>query len=88
MHRWDSGWGVGNWLFMSVGMLLFWALVVAGVVWLVRYTASERRTGGVSLDKPAAPPTPTARDILDERYARSEINDEEYRARRDTLAAR
>jgi putative membrane protein len=91
MHDWDGGWGVGNWLLMGFGMLLFWALVVAGIVWLVRYTAAERRTsgaGGVRLDKPAGPPAPTARDILDERYARGEISDEEYRTRRDTLAAR
>ena len=91
MHHWDRGWGVGNWLLMGVGMLLFWALVVGGIVWLVRYAATERRTsdaGGVSLDKPSAPATPTAREILDERYARGEINDDEYRERRDTLAAR
>ena len=91
MHNWDGGWGVGNWLLMGFGMLLFWALVVAGIVWLVRDTSAERRTsgaGGVSLDKPTGPPSPAARDLLDERYSRGEISDEEYRARRDTLAAR
>lgn len=91
MHRWDGGWGVGNWLLMGFGMLLFWALVVAGIVWVVRYTATERHTGGtdgVRLDKPTGPRSPTARDILDERYARGEISGEEYRTRRDTLASR
>jgi putative membrane protein len=91
MGHWDDGWTAGNWILMSVGMLLFWALVAAGIVWLVRYTAAERRTSnasGVSLGKHTTSPTPTARDILDERYARGEISDEEYRPRRDTLAAR
>jgi putative membrane protein len=88
MRHWDRGWTPGEWVLMSVGMLLFWALVIAVVVWLVRYTASERRAsspGGVSLNKPAAR---TARDILDERYARGEISDEEYRTRREVLAGR
>ncbi|MEP7180136.1 MAG: SHOCT domain-containing protein [Pseudonocardiales bacterium] len=91
MHHWDDGWGVGNWLLMGVGMLLFWTLVVAGIIWLVRSAAKERRTsdaGSVSMDKSAVLPAPTARDVLDERYARGEINDDEYRARRDALAAR
>jgi putative membrane protein len=90
MGHWDGGWTAGDWVLMSVGMLLFWALVVAGIVWLVRYTTGDRRTNGagVSLDKPSGPPARTARDILDERYARGEISDEEYRTRRETLAAR
>lgn len=91
MHNWDGGWGVGNWLLMGFGMLLFWALVVAGIVWLVRFTSSNRTAPGgqgESLDKPAGPPAPSAQDILDERYARGEISDEEYRTRRDTLSSR
>lgn len=91
MHHWDSGWGVGNWLLMSFGMLIFWALVVALIVWVVRSSGAPRAgqaEPGVPPDKPAEPPHATARDILDQRYARGEISDEEYRSRRDTLAAR
>lgn len=91
MHDWGSGWGVGNWLLMGFGMLVFWALVVGLIVWVVR-SSGGARTGqagpGVSLDKPAGTVQPTVREILDQRYARGEISDEEYRARRDTLAAR
>jgi putative membrane protein len=91
MHHWDGGWGVGNWLLMGFGMLMFWALVVAVIVWVVR-SSGWRWTGqngpGVPLDKPTGPARPSARDILDERYARGEISDEGYRTRRDTLAAR
>jgi putative membrane protein len=89
MHHWDGSWGVGNWLLMGFGMLLFWALVVAGMVWLVHYIGNRQATGepGVPLNEPTGAAPPSARDILDERYARGEISDEEYRTRRDILAS-
>lgn len=87
MGHWNDGWGVGEWLVMGFGMLLFWALVVAVIVLVVRSATGDRRDrieqDGVSLHKPGA----TARDILDERYARGEIDDEEYRTRRDALTS-
>ena len=86
-----TGWGVGNWLLKGFGMLLFWSLVVGGIVWLVRNTSSIRSAterAGVGLDKPAGTARASAQDILDERYARGEISDEEYRTRRDILASR
>jgi putative membrane protein len=92
MHHWRyDGWGAGHWLAMGFGMLLFWALVVTGIVLLVRYASSNRTIGagpGVPMEKPTGPGRPSPREILDERYARGEINDEEYRSRRDTLADR
>jgi len=91
MHHWDGSWGVGNWLLMGFGMVLFWALVVVGIVWLVHYIGNRPAAGepGVPLAGPTAPARATsAQDILDERYARGEIGDEEYRTRRDTLASR
>jgi putative membrane protein len=75
---WDDGWGTGAWLVMSLLMLIFWALVVAGVIWLVRGARS-------------APPSVTdsgARQVLDERFARGEISEDEYRQRRVLLASR
>jgi putative membrane protein len=91
MRHWHGGWTGGEWVLAGVGMLLFWALVVAGVIWLVRHLSADRRSSGergVPLDKPVSPDRPSAREILDERYARGEIGDEEYRTRRDTLAGR
>jgi putative membrane protein len=73
---WQDGWGAGNWLVMSVIMLLFWVLVIGFVVWLVRGR----------LDAPQ-PDVNRARQILDERFARGEIDAEEYRQRRDHLTA-
>ena len=84
----DGSWGGGTWLLMSLSMLLFWTLVVAGVVWLARTVGSRPAVGGgVSLPSPPPPTSSSARAILDERYARGELSDEEYRQRRDTLAA-
>lgn len=53
-------------------MGLFWALLlVLLVVWLVRgFGSSNRRSD-----------TPSAREILDQRYARGEIDGDEYRQR-------
>ena len=69
MHDWDD-WGAGGWLLMGSVMLAFWLLVATGVVAFLRAGAARR---------------PRALDILDERYARGEIGDEEYRRQRATL---
>ena len=68
MHDWmmmDS-WGMGLGFIFWVAIF---ALIVAGLVWLVRSQASpggaaERRSSGL--------------DLLNERYARGEIEREEY----------
>ena len=66
-----DGWGAGSWLVMGFMMLLFWALVAGGIVWIVRGSGA---------------PTPQpARQLLDERFARGEIDEDEYRRRRGLL---
>jgi len=64
-----------------LGMLLFWGvlllLLVGGAVLLLRQTPGARSTGEQR---------PTARQILDERFARGEISREEYDAIRARLA--
>jgi putative membrane protein len=56
-------------------MILFWGVVIFGGVWLVKslFDAGQRNQGGL-----AAPRQPSAREILDQRYARGEISREEY----------
>jgi len=71
-----SGWGV---LFMTIGNLLFWGLLVAGIVLLVRYLG---RTGQAPSDTAHGP---TPQRLLAERYARGEIDDEEYTRRLHVL---
>ena len=69
----QDGWNWWAWVVMSLGMVAFWALVVWAVVSLIQ---SPRGSG--------APPD-DARAIFDERPARGEVDEVEYRARRDVL---
>lgn len=78
---WDShmgSWGAGWWVVMVLMMVLFWGLVIVGVVWLVR-SLSERQHGSHR-------PDPT--EVLDHRFASGEISVEEYRERRELLNKR
>jgi putative membrane protein len=84
---WDSGWSGADWVWMSVGMLVFWTLVVAGVVWLLRTLRPPANRNAPGQDRHTRPGADSskARAILDERYARGELDDEQYRTRRDLL---
>ena len=67
-------WGIGMLLFM----LMFWALVIAGLILGIRWLAAQ----GAS-SRPAADP---ALEILRQRYARGEINKEEFESRKRDLS--
>ncbi|WP_043735016.1 SHOCT domain-containing protein [Nocardia asiatica] len=72
-----SGWGYG---LMTVGMVLFWALVIAGVILTVRYLAQPSApAGGAPIVRPSA------EQVLAERFARGEIDADEYHRRLATL---
>jgi putative membrane protein len=74
------GWGWGGWILMALVMIVFWALVITAIVLAVRYFAG----GGTTHGRAGGGPTPTggrAEDLLAERYARGEIDDDEYRRR-------
>jgi putative membrane protein len=90
MVMWHGNWSGADWVLMSIAMLMFWAAVIAGTLWLIRATRARvgNRRDGVSLDKRDQPNAATASDILDSRYARGELSDDDYRARRDTLTTR
>lgn len=71
MGNWDGG----TWLGMGAGMLL-WVLLAVVVVWLiVRGLMALERTGS---DQPTGSP---ADEILRERFARGEIDAEEFEKR-------
>lgn len=68
----EYGWGWG--LFGALHMIAFWVLVIGGV-WLLARLIGEG-TGGRHK---------TALEILEERYARGEIDKAEYEQRRADL---
>ena len=70
MMGWGSDWSWGAWLAMTLTMFGFWALVLWLVTSLVR-GAGDRRGD--------------ADEVLAERFARGEIDEEEFRRRRDLL---
>lgn len=72
-----DGWGWAAWVLMTVGMVAFWAVVITAVVLAVRYLAGPRRTAAT----PSGHGQTRAEDVLAERYARGEIDEEEYRRR-------
>ncbi|MFC5959546.1 SHOCT domain-containing protein [Streptomyces sp. NPDC005774] len=84
MMWYDGGWGWGGWFFMAIFMVLFWALVIAGVVALVRYLAGSHH--GHQGGPPPSSGEPgwrsrRAEDLLAERFARGEIDEDEYKRR-------
>ena len=77
MHD-GMGWGWGGMWLWPLFMLAALALLVAIMVFLARWLGGDRAAG------PEAPRT--ARDLLDERYARGEIDRDEFLRRRPDLA--
>ncbi|RKT09374.1 putative membrane protein [Streptomyces sp. 1114.5] len=78
-----NGWGIG---LMTVSMLLFWALVIFGVVALVRHLGRTALHSPSAPVRPVAPPQRNpAEQLLAERLARGETDPDEYRTRPDIL---
>ena len=79
------GAGIGGWGYalMAIGMVLFWGAVIFGIVALVRYG----RRDGPQPREPAEPPAPGPERLLAERFARGEIDEDEYHQRLTSLRA-
>ena len=72
----DMGWW--GYAGMGIGMVLFWVLLIVGIVALVKFVTGDRR-----LEQP--PTEPSAERILAARFARGEISETEYRERMAVL---
>jgi putative membrane protein len=87
-----NGWGYTGWGMMGPGMMgglgfgwfmpilaiVFWGLVIWGIVAFIRFLVSSSGT-------PAAVHTASAIEILKDRYARGEISREEFEEKRKDL---
>jgi putative membrane protein len=77
MMQWGNwgnyGWGMGSgWILM----ILFWALVILGIVYVVQAISRRAVRSG---------PEETPLDILKKRYAKGEISKEEFERMRDDI---
>ena len=68
MHPMWGAWGIG----MMFMMLVFWGLIIVGLVLGIRWLVTQGRVSQ----------SDTALDILRQRYARGEIDKEEFEARK------
>lgn len=71
-------WGSGHGLLGGLMMVAFWALIIGLVVLAVRGFSNRSDTGAGQ----------TAMDILRERYARGDIDEDEFERRRAKLESR
>lgn len=71
---WGWGWMLGGWL----AMLVFWSLVIAGIVILVRTIGHRGTVGQPNADDEALA-------ILRRRYAAGEITKEQFEEMKQTL---
>ena len=74
--------GIGGWgmVLMVLSNLLFWGLLIAGVIALIRYTGRSAPQGS------STAPSATPERILAERFARGEIDEDEYTRRLRVLS--
>ncbi len=75
MGDWGGwGWGPGfGWIFM----ILFWAMIILGIVALAKWLLSAGSPGSSASQQPL--------DILKQRYARGEITRDQYEQMRRDL---
>jgi putative membrane protein len=74
------GWGSGLGWFGGIIMAIFWIAVIVGIILLIRWVIISTRTAshGTSIGE-------SALDILKKRYARGEIDKQEFEEKKKDL---
>lgn len=89
-HHMHEGLGAGGWVLWALFTAALWALVIVAIVWLARGLSGRGRGFGstAAMTAPTAwgrSGTASAEQILAERFAQGQIDEEEYRARLGVL---
>lgn len=82
MMYWDGNMGGWGYVLMVISFVLFWGAVIAAVVLLARALGPGNRARNLGSGPGHA------EDLLAERFARGEIDENEYTARIDVLRRR
>lgn len=75
------GWGYGMGWFWTILMVAFWVAVIVGIVFLIRWLVISTGTGSRAARLEDSP-----LEILKKRYARGEIDKEEFEEKKKDLA--
>ena len=76
-----GGWGMGG--FGPLSMLLFWGLLITGAVLLIKWSIQAFRRPSTDPRNASSP-----LDIIKKRYARGEIDQEEFKRMQQALVGR
>lgn len=73
--------GAGGWIFMALGNIIIWSLVIAFIIWLARDLRTRPHRHHITS-------AASAGEILDRRLASGEISSEQYQQLHTTLATK
>lgn len=73
------GWGYGGWV-MGIINIIFWVVVIIGIFYLIKYLSFASKQSGQQTKG-----TDSALDILRERFAKGDINKEEFEEKKKIL---
>jgi len=76
-----GGWGMG-W-FGGIFMIVFWVLVIVGLIFLIKWLVQTTRNDS----QPGRSGSSRALDILHERYARGDIDRQEFEEKKKDLSS-
>lgn len=80
---WDNNatWNTGEWIAMSLMMVAFWGLLIVAVVAFIRWSRRDAATPRTASSQE------TAEQLLANRFARGDLDEEDYRRRLAVLAS-
>lgn len=82
------GYGGGSWMGFGLGwifMLIFWGLIIWGIIALVRYYSGNSHNCCGRKHEDGERKKNSVLEILKERYAKGEINKDEFEAKKKDL---